>query len=93
MNDVVALQMLNKKRADYAILEERIMAFNMASEPALKPLAGRFRVVGYLDPLDCFVSFSKMKPGIDKIIKAFDEAQARLEHSGVLAAIQKRHDF
>ncbi|MEJ6007054.1 transporter substrate-binding domain-containing protein [Paucibacter sp. AS339] len=93
VNDVVALQMLKKKRADYAILEERIMAFNMATEPVLKALGGKFRVAGYLNPLDGYVSFSKTEPGLEKLITAFDEAQARLERSGALAAILKRHDF
>jgi polar amino acid transport system substrate-binding protein len=93
LNDVSALQMLNGKRADYAILEERVMAFNLKNEPVLKSLAGKFRVVGYLDPLDSFISFSKKQPGIDQIIKSFDEAQARLERSGAIADILRRHEF
>lgn len=93
VNDVLALQMLHNRRADFAILEERIMAFNLAKESALKSLAGRFRVAGRLDPLDGYISFSKTQAGIDNIIKAFDDAQARLERAGVLAAIHKRHDF
>jgi polar amino acid transport system substrate-binding protein len=93
LNDVNALLMLSGKRADYAILEERIMAFNLKTEPVLKPLAGSFRGVGYLDPLDVYISFSKKQPGIDQIIKSFDEAQARLERSGAIASILKRHGY
>jgi polar amino acid transport system substrate-binding protein len=91
--DVNALLMLSAKRADYAILEERIMAFNMKTEPALKPLAGKFLVAGYLNPLDGYISFSKRQPEIDQIIKSFDEAQARLEQSGEISRILKRHEF
>ena len=88
-----ALQVLNGKFADYAILEERILVLNLKTDKILKPLAGKVRVAGYLDPLDGYVSFNKKHPGIDQIIKAFDDAQARLERSGAIASILKRHEY
>ena len=53
------------------------MAFNLKNEPVQKSLDGKFRVAGYLDPLDSFIAFSKKQPGIDKTINSLDETQAR----------------
>lgn len=88
--DLNILRMLARSRADYAIVYQRILAYQLRD--GAKDLAGQLKAVGRLEDANLFVSFSRGWPQIDTTIERFNAAHNRLLRSGRIAKIQKQWD-
>lgn len=88
--DLNILRMLARGRADYAIVYQRILAYQLRGEA--KDLTGQLKVVGHLETPQLFLSFSRSWPDINNHIERFNAAHNRLLRSGRIAKIQKQWD-
>jgi len=87
-HDINALRMLDAKRADYALVYQRIT--NRLLRGDAQALAGKIKPVGRLTNADLYIAFSRKYPNIEGILQRFDAAHARLLKGPVLQQIEKR---
>ncbi len=87
-HDINALRMLDAKRADYALVYQRITKLLLRGDA--QGLADKIKPVGQLINADLYIAFSRQYPGIDDIVQRFDAAHARLLKGPVLYQIEKR---
>lgn len=88
--DLNILRMLARSRADYAVVYQRILTYQLRD--GAKDLAGQLKAVGRLEDANLFVSFSRGWPQIDTTLERFNAAHNRLLRSGRIAKIQKQWD-
>ena len=87
-HDINALRMLDAKRADYALVYQRIT--NLLLRGEAQALAGKVKAVGRLTNADLYIAFSRKYPGIEGVLQRFDAAHARLLKGPVIQQIEKR---
>lgn len=88
--DLNVLRMLARSRGDYAVVYQRILAYQLRG--SAKELTGQLKAVGRLEDAHLFLSFSRAWPHIDTTIERFNAAHDRLLRSGRIAKIQKQWD-
>lgn len=86
--DINALRMLVAERADLAVVYRRVTQH--LQRTVAQDLQGKFKPVGQLDEAALYLSFSRLYPDVQTLVRRFDEAHARLRKNGVLQRIEKR---
>lgn len=86
--DINALRMLAAGRVEYAIVYRAILA--QLQKGAAAPIKDQIAMVGEVQMNNLYLSFSRIYPGNEEVIRRFEAAHSRLLANGTIARIKKR---